>query len=126
MKLGEQGSGETVIGAGHGRAMGRPHGGALPVELLGLDASRRFAAAFSRSTSEDAALADGLDLVTIRAASQMCSASLETVELWMRTGLWPLPCAACRNTWFFHRSDVQGGLATGEWAGGTHFRIRKG
>lgn len=92
------------------------------MDVLCLDASKRFAAVFSASAPEDAPLADGYGRVTIRAASQMCWTSVETIELWIMTGLWPLPCAVRRQTCFFNRSDVDCWVATGQWPGEPHFQ----
>lgn len=98
------------------------------MDVLCLDTSARLTADFSRTSLDnpDLRLEDGLEFVTIRAASRMCSASQKTIDLWVRTGLWPLPCVACRNTCFFRRSDVEGWLATGTWPGGAHFQHQRG
>lgn len=95
------------------------------MDLLCLDASKRFAAAFSRSTREDAALADGLNLVTIRAVSQKCSASLETRALWRRTGLWALARADSGDARDCRRSGMEGWLATGAWPGSADVQYQR-
>jgi len=90
-----------------------------------MDASRRFAATFSRPAPEDASFADGLGRVTIRSAAQMCSVSPATVNRWVSTGLWPIPSSVCRGTCFFDRSDVEGWLACGSWPAGAYFREQR-
>lgn len=64
-----------------------------PIDLLCLDASKRFAAAFSPSTREDETLAYGLNPVAMRAGSPMCSVTPETVALWGEpdSGRFPAP-----------------------------------
>ncbi|MDR3634767.1 MAG: hypothetical protein P4L84_13265 [Isosphaeraceae bacterium] len=86
-----------------------------------LNASQHMALTFSILTPDNSGMPDGLELVTIRVASQICCVSLTTVRQWIATGLWPVPCAACRNRFFFKESDVECWVATGVWPGDCHF-----
>jgi hypothetical protein len=90
-----------------------------------LEAPDRLAATFVRSSPEDAVRGDSVDRVTIIGAARMCAVRAGTVHQWVITGLWPLPCAVWRRTYFFERSDVEQWMANGVWPDGAHFRRQR-
>lgn len=90
-----------------------------------LEAANQLAATFARSSPEDAVHGDLMERVTIIDAARMCAVRMETVHHWVITGLWPLPCAVCRRTYLFERSDVKRWLASGAWPDDAHFRRQR-
>jgi hypothetical protein len=67
-------------------------------------------------------VADRPDLVTDRVAARMCRVDPRMIGLWVQTGAWPLPQAACATTQSFRRSDVERWIRTGTWPAGAPFR----
>ncbi len=92
------------------------------MSTLCLEAADRFAVTFAQSGPEDSVPGDRVARVTIVGAARMCAVTVATVHQWVNTGLWPLPCAVCRRTCFFERSDVRRWLASGAWPDGARFR----
>lgn len=65
---------------------------------------------------------DRPELMTDRAAAQICHVSPTMIGLWVETGAWPLPDLVCASTTHFRAPDVECWLRTGTWPAGVTFR----
>jgi hypothetical protein len=62
------------------------------------------------------------EFMTDRVAAQICCVNLKMIELWIKTGVWPLPAVVRATTLYFKSLDVECWLNSGKWPSCARFR----